>query len=313
VQDTRRTRVVLIVLLVAALALIALSYSDSSAPGLRDIRMAGGTVFGGAEHAVSSVAGFVTGSDSSAATQVKSLQGQVGKLRAELSQAQLSKSEYAQLHKLLQIAGAAQFRVVAAQVIAVGQGYQQTVTLDAGSNDGIKAQETVLNGAGLVGVVTSVTPSTATVRLSSDASTVVGVQVAPSGQLGWVSGAGPADGGDGLMRLQMLSSAAVLKPGDQLVTSASVKDHPYVPGVPVGVITKLVDVAGSLTAVALVRPYASFTALGVVGVVIVPPRHNPRFSALPPLPHPGPTVTVTVQARPAKPGGGATPNPATGG
>ena len=312
-QDTRRTRVVLVVLLVTALALIALSYSDSSAPGLRAIRSAGGTVFGGAEHAVSSVAGFVTGSDSSSAQQVRTLQGQLDQLRAQVSQEQLSKSQYAQLHKMLQIAGAAQFKVVAAQVIAVGQGYQQTVTLDAGSSDGIKAQETVLNGAGLVGVVTSVTPTTSTVLLASDSSVVVGVQVSPSGQLGWVTGPGSANGGDGLMRLQMLSSAATLKPGDQVVTSASVRNKPYVAGVPVGVVTKLVDAGGSLTAVALVRPYASFTALGVVGVVIAPPRHNPHFAAVPPLPHPGPTVTVTVAPKAKKPVGQPVTSPGTGG
>jgi rod shape-determining protein MreC len=40
----------------------------------------------------------------------------------------------------------------------------------------------------------------------------------------------------------------------------------------------------------------NFTALGVVGIVIDPPRHRPRFSVLPPRPaaRPAPTVTVTV-------------------
>ena len=54
--------------------------------------------------------------------------------------------------------------------------------------------------------------------------------------------------------------------------------------------------AGSLTALALVRPYVDFTSLGVVGIVVAPPSHNPRFSVLPPAPHvkPAPTVTVTV-------------------
>ncbi len=171
----------------------------------------------------------------------------------------------------------------------------------------------MLNGEGLVGEVTSVSATTCTVLLASDSSAVVGVALAPTGQLGWVTGPGQAGGGSGLMHLQMLSSAAVLKPGDQLVTSASVNDKPYVPGVPVGVVTKLVVTNGSLTAAALVRPYVDFGALGVVGVVIVPPRHNPRFAALPPLPHPGPTVTVTVTARPRAPGPGASPTPGAGG
>jgi rod shape-determining protein MreC len=311
VRDTRRTRFVLVVLLLAALVLIAVDYSDRSSSVFRAVREVSGDVFGGAEHAASSVGGFFTGSGSSSG-QVKSLQEEVVKLRAELSGERLSKADYAELRKMLQIAGAAQYRVVAATVIAVGQGYQQTVTLDAGSADGVRSGDTVLNGQGLVGEVTSVTGSTSTVLLASD-SPGIGVAVAPSGQLGWVTGPGKTASGSGLMRLQMLSSAAVLKVGDELVTSASVNNQPYVPGVPVGTVTQLVNQSGSLTAVALVRPFTDFTGLGIVGVVVVPPAHNPRFAALPPLPHPGPTVTVTVTARPGKPGANGSPSPGPGG
>ncbi len=295
-RDTRRTRFVLIVLLVAALSLIAVDYADGSSSVLRAMRRAGGSVFGGAEHAASSVARFFGGSGSSS-SQLQKLQEEVVKLRGQLSGAQLSKAEYAQLHKLLLVAGAGQYRIVAANVIAVGQGYQQTVTLDVGSRDGVRANETVLNGQGLVGQLTSVTATTATVLLATDPSAVVGVALAPSGDLGYVSGPGRT-AGTGLLHLQMLSSAARLKPGAELVTSASVKDRPFVPGVPVGVITKLLNQAGSLTEVAEVRPFVNFAALNVVGVVIQSPARNPHFAVLPPLPRPAPTVTITVRARP---------------
>ena len=311
-RDTRRTRLVLVVLLVVALALIALDYSDGSNSLLRAVRNAGGAVFGGAEHATGSVAHFVSGGSASA-SQVKSLQEQVVKLRAELSGAQLSKSDLKQLRKLLLVAGAAQYRVLAASVIAVGTGYQQTITIDVGSSNGVTPEETVLNGDGLVGQVTSVTATTATVLLADSPSEVVGAAVAPSGQLGSVTGPGKTASGNGLMRLEMLSSSAVLKPGDELVTSASVHDRPFVPGVPIGVITKLLNVNGALTEAADVRPFVNYTALGIVGVVIVPPRHNPRFSALPPLPHPAPTVTVTVTARAGSPGSGSSATPKPGG
>jgi len=92
------------------------------------------------------------------------------------------------------------------------------------------------------------------------------------------------------------------------VTYASEDNRPYVAGVPVGVISKVVPRGGSLTALALVRPYVDFTALTVVGIVIAPPAQNPRFSVLPPAPKPVPTVTVTVPARPS-----ATASPSTGG
>src|SRR5580693_53047 len=104
VRDTRRTRQVLVVLLAVALALIAFGYADGSSPALRGVRHVSGAVFGGAEHAASSVAGFFGGSGGSSG-QVRQLQAQVAQLRAELSQAQLSKSDYAQLRKLLALAG----------------------------------------------------------------------------------------------------------------------------------------------------------------------------------------------------------------
>jgi len=289
--------VVLVVLLVVALALIALDYSDGSNSVLRGIRGAVGAVFGGAENGTGTVARVISGGGSSS-SQVKSLQDQVVKLRAELAGVQLSKADLQQLRKLLLVAGAGQYRVLAASVIAVGTGYQQTVTIDVGSSSGVTAGETVLNGDGLVGQVTSVTASTATVRLADSRAEVVGAAVAPSGQLGAVTGPGVTGSASGLMRLQMLSSSAVLKPGEELVTSASEHDQPFVPGVPIGVITKLINVNGALTEAADVRPFVDYSALGIVGVVIVPPKHNPRYSALPPLPHPAPTVTVTVTARP---------------
>jgi len=297
VRDTRRTRLVLFILLAVALALIAFGYGDGSSPVLRGLRHVTGSVFGGVEHAASSVAGFFGGTSSSA-PQVHQLQEQLARMRAELSQAQLSKSDYQQLHRLLEVAGYGGYRVVAANVIAVGQGFQQSVTLDVGSANGVKPDETVLDGDGLIGQVTAVTSSTATVLLATDPSSTVGVRLAPSGQVGWVTGSGKNGATVGLLHLQVLNASAKLKLGEPLVTAASVNDKPFVPGVPVGTIAKVINKAGSLTALALVKPYADFTSLGVVGVVIAPPAHNPRFSVLPPIPHPAPAVTVTVTPSP---------------
>jgi rod shape-determining protein MreC len=328
VHDTRRTRWVLGLLLVAALVLITMDYRDGSSGPLSGLRSAGGTVFGGAERAVSVVASPITGlwrsAGGSGGPQVGALQSQVLRLRAQLSQVQLSQSDYRQLSQLLQLSGRGGYRIVAASVIAVGQGFAQTVTLDAGSSDGIRAKETVLNGQGLVGTVTSVSPHTSTVLLATDATSVTGIRMAGSGQIGWVTGQGAAKSGGPQLRLQVLDATAVLRPGQQLVTSASVHNRPYVAGVPVGVVSQVINKAGALTAVAMVRPYVSFASLGVVGVVVVPPRHDPRNSVLPPKPAPRPTPTVTVTVTPkatgpAGPGSGgparpvSDPSPSAGG
>jgi rod shape-determining protein MreC len=310
-HDTRRTRLVLAVLLIAALALMTLDYRDGSAAPLSGLRRLGGSVFGSAESGFAVVAQPVVrlfggpAAGGAPSSQVTALETQVTRLRAQLSRAQLSRAQYAQLRRLLQVAGRGGYRIVAAEVIAVSQGYTESVTLNAGSQDGVRPQETVLNGSGLVGTVTAVSPQSCTVLLTSDPASVVGIQLAGSGQIGWVTGTGKGQVGNGLLRLQVLGSGVALRRGEQLVTSASVHDRPYVPGVPVGVISQVQGSVGSLTARALVRPYANPTALGVVGIVIAPPRRNPRFSVLPPGPRakPVPTVTVTVTPSASPPGG----------
>lgn len=268
-RDTRRTRIALGALIIVALALIANDYLGGSAL----LRATGGAVFGTAERGISSVTRPITGffargvGAAGSSGRVQALERQLIMLRARLSSEQLSRTEYAQLVKLLRLSGGGGYQIVAANVIAVGQGYEQAVTLNVGSADGVRPNETVLNGAGLVGTVTGVSQGTCTVLLATDASAVAGVRLAGSGQLGWVSGAGPSMPGD-LLQLRVLGSSSALLPGQQLVTSASVRDRPYVAGVPVGVVTRIETGAGALTQTALVRPYVDFTALDVVGVVV---------------------------------------------
>lgn len=291
-RDSRRTRLVLGVLLIAALALITLDFRGSASP----VRGAGADIFGPVEHVahdvsdpVTSLFDSITGGPSSQATITK-LQRENAQLRAALSSAQLSDADEAQLSKLLQLSGRGGYRIIAASVIAADGDYSNTVTLDVGSNDGIKPNETVLNGSGLVGTVTQVSSDTSTVLLATDASSTVGVRLAGSNQIGEVTGTGKSLG-NGMLKLTLFDTNVALAPGQQLVTFGSVGNSPYVPGVPVGTVVSVRANAGSLTQTALVRPFADFTALGVVGIVIKGPKHNPRDSV---LPHPAPTVTVTV-------------------
>jgi rod shape-determining protein MreC len=292
VHDNRRTRLVLGVLLIVAIALITLDFRDGGASPARRL---GADIFGPVERVthdvtdpVASVFDSITGGPSAQGT-IATLQRQNAELRAELSAAQLTKTAKEQLAQLLQMDAGA-YRIVAARVIAAGGGFSDTVTLDAGSNDGIKPDETVLNGSGFVGTVTQVSAGTSTVLLASDASALVGVQLAGGGEIGEVAGTGKSISGSALLRLSLFDANTVLHAGQQLVTYASINDQPQVPGVPVGTIVSVSGNAGALTQTALVRPAVDFTSLGVVGVVVQAPRHNPRSSI---LPRPAPTVTVT--------------------
>lgn len=317
-HDSGRTRLVLGVLLIAAIALITLDFRDGGASPVRNV---GSDIFGPIERVthdvtdpVSSLFDSITGGSSSQGT-IADLQRENAELRAALSAAQLSKADQQQLSQLLQL-DAGGYRIVAASVIAAGGDYSDTVTLDVGRNAGIKPYETVLNGSGFVGTVTGVSDDTSTVLLADDASSTIGVQMVGSGEIGAVTGTGKSMSGSATLRLSLFDANAVLQPGQQVDTYASVGDQPEVPGVPVGTVISVHNNAGSLTQTALVRPFVNFTALGVVGIVVQVPRHN---APNPILPRPAPTVTVTVTAGPASsagasPGGlapsaGASPAP----
>jgi len=254
-------------LLTVALALIVTDYLGGSAP----LRSIGGAVFGTAERATWSVTGPIAGffehgaGAAGSARRVQALERQLIRLRAQLSNEQLTRTDHAQLAKLLRLSGQGGYRIVAANVIAVGQGYEQAVTLDVGSRDGVRPEETVL-ASGLVGTVTSVSPWTCTVLLATDATAVAGVRLVGSGQMGWVTGTANSLSGPDLLRLHVLGSSGTISTGQRLVTSASIGNRPYVPGVPVGAVTQ-VGIGAGLTGTALVRPFADFTALDVVGVV----------------------------------------------
>jgi len=308
VHDTRRARLVLGAALVVALALITVGYRGGAGSPLSGLTSFGGSVLGSAEGAVSLVtspvrrlADGITGGSGSQA-RIAALQRQVTRLRAELSQQQLSRAQSAQLSRLLQLAGRGGYRIVAANVIAASPAYADTVTIDIGRQDGIKPNETVLNGSGLVGTVTAVSPRTATVLLTTDASATVGVRLAGTGLIGAVTGTGKRLSSAGLLRLEVFSANAQLRPGEQIVTFGSVGGRPYVPGVPVGVITRVEGSTSSLTRLALVRPFVTISTLGVVGVVVVPPRTNPRDSVLPPKPKPAPSNTPPATPTPSPTG-----------
>lgn len=313
-HDNRRTRLILGVLLIAAITLITLDFRDGGASPARTI---GADIFGPIERVahdvtnpVASLFDSITGGPSAQGT-IATLQQENAELRAELSAAQLSKTAKQQLARLLQL-DAGGYRIVPANVVAAGGDFSDTVTLDVGSKDGIKPDETVLNGSGFVGTVTHVSPDTSTVLLATDASSVVGVQMASGGEIGEVTGTGKSMSGSGLLRLSLFDANAVLRPGQQVLTYASIGDQPEVPGVPLGTVVSVNGSAGALTQIAMVRPSVDFTALGVVGVVVVTPRHTSRVSI---LPSPAPTVTVTVTpsppSTPGAPGATSTPG-ATG-
>lgn len=305
-RDTR-TRLLLALLLVTSIGLITLDYraeSDGQRSPLDGLRSFAAAVFGPVEQVAAAIAGPV-GDAVHSVSELGDGRGELARLRREkeeltrqLRTSALDRNRAAELDALLRLTGAGRYRVVPAQVIAVGaaQTFSWTVTVDAGTRDGVQPDMTVLNGDGLVGRVKTAGPTTATVLLAIDPNSSVGVRLEGSMEVGFTTGQGLED----LLDLQLLDGQSTVVRGDRLVTFGSQGDTPYVPGVPVGEVRGVRGTPGSQTRTASISPYVDFSALDLVGVVVQPPRKDPRDAVLPPRPRttPLPTVTVTETVRP---------------
>jgi rod shape-determining protein MreC len=189
---------------------------------------------------------------------------------------------------------------VPAQVVAIGpaQGFTWTVTIDAGTIDGVTVDMCVINGDGLVGRVVDAGPNTSTVLLIVDATSTVGARMAGSREVGLLNGTGQQE----VLELQLLDPNAVLSDGQALVTFGAGGGRPFAPGIPLGEVIDASGTPGQLAQIALVRPYVDISSLDLVGVVVVPPREDPRDSVLPNPPSASPSPTSTPTTAPTDQG-----------
>ena len=227
--------------------------------------------------------------------QIEKLRDENDKLRLTLQNRKTADAQLKQLKGVLNLAGTAGYDVVNAKVISQGSttSFTQTITIDAGTSSGVRANMTVLSGYGLVGVVKFAYRDSALVQLASDPAFKIGARIAGTQQIGILSGQGTRKG-----VLQLLDNTTQVRKGDALLARGSQNGRPFVPGVPIGEVTSVDNSPGSVTQTADVKFYTNFSTLGVVAVVVSGSTADPRDSLVPPKPRPTPLPTVTVYATP---------------
>ncbi len=227
--------------------------------------------------------------------QIEKLRDENDKLRLTLQNRKTADAQLKQLKGVLNLAGTAGYDVVNAKVISQGSttSFTQTITIDAGTSSGVRANMTVLSGYGLVGVVKFAYRNSALVQLASDPAFKIGARIAGTQQIGILSGQGTRKG-----VLQLLDNTTQVRKGDALLARGSQNGRPFVPGVPIGEVTSVDNSPGSVTQTADVKFYTNFSTLGVVAVVVSGSTADPRDSLVPPKPRPTPLPTVTVYATP---------------
>lgn len=286
-RSSRRARSLLATLVVLTLVLLVVDASASPG-GLTDrLRGAASTLLGPAVGAVGSAGRAVADAASALGggpgREIERLERENAALRLQAGASADDRRRAHELDDLLRTAGLGRYTIVPARVVAVATGPDgvRSVTIDAGSRDGLRTDMTVISGDGLVGRVRRVGPLTADVLLITDPSFSVGVRLEGTGRIGVARGAGERP-----MRLELLDAETTVQPGARLVTLGSVGDRPFVPGVPVGEVLDVRRSPGTLSRTGTVQPFVDPSTLDLVAVVVEPPRTDPRDAVLPPRPTP---------------------------
>ncbi len=226
--------------------------------------------------------------------EVKELKAENAKLKTQLVLNADIQGQLTKLKGVLNLAGRGGFKVVAARVIGRGSAstFSQTITIDAGASDGVAKDMTVMSDLGLVGVVKSVSSSSAIVLLMSDPTFRIGVRIAGSQSIGVLQGQG-----SGTYNLQLLDTSGSIKNKDVILSLGSDNNRPFVPGIPIGFVSSVDHKNASLTQTATVTGYSDLNGLGVVSIILQAPSGDPKDSLVP-KPTPTATIYVTSTAKP---------------
>jgi rod shape-determining protein MreC len=277
-KTVRRRRVVLGLLVASSLILLTAYFGESAGGGLHSVQRGVldvvSPIQAGASRALKPVRdlfGWV-GDTFHAKGQLKTVRKDRDALRAQNIQLQARLRDQAQLGDQIALNKRHQLtdnRPVSARVIGQDPNFWFTqVTIDQGTSAGVNVNQAVVNGAGLVGKVTWVSPGTSIVTLATDHTTEIGATVSESGVKGivQVEAGHPTD-----LVLGSLSGKDVVRPGQMVVTSGTVSNvgkfpSPYPRDIPIGRVTH-VDEPGSDNQQVHVAPFVNGRRLDLVEVL----------------------------------------------
>ena len=279
-HSRRRQLTVLAALLAASIVCITIDFRQPDGGPVDRLQRLAIAAFGPLQRGASAVVRPVAGLAGEVA-ELGGLRDDNRRLEAEVARLRAQERTYAdvlgenrRLRGALGMARRCGCRTVGASVVAgSGSNFQLSVTVDAGSRQGVERDMAVVDADGLVGRVTQVTADYATVLLVTDPASGVAASLARGKAPGIVRGSGSQ-----LLSFQPVRAGTRVERGDPVVTQGY-QGSVFPAGLPIGVVER-VDPAGAASLVprVAVRPYASLGALDVVAIVVERPTPPARGS-----------------------------------
>ncbi len=137
--------------------------------------------------------------------------------------------------------------------------------IDMGEEDGLTLNAPVICSAGLVGVITELSPHYATVTTILSPELSVGAVVLETGDSGIIEG-DLKYAADGQVKMIYLDEDSTVKPHDLVITAGTSGLFPY--GLPIGNVTETGIETTSLAQYAVVQPTAALSELDTVTVLL---------------------------------------------
>lgn len=275
-----RRRVVVGCLVAASLVLLTLSFRSNALDGVQG---AGVSVLRPFEVAATRVAQPFRDAASwtrglfHAKSENRKLTRQVEELRREVAGLEAARQANAYLERLLKYerspAFPQDFNTVAAQVLTSPTVFDQTITIAAGSNRGIKLQDVVVTADGLVGQVTKVFGSVSRVMLiTSDDSAVRAVDERDQGSVGILQRGSSND----TLSLTRVGKDKRVEYLDTIVTAGSPGGGElpsiFPANIPIGTVTSVGQNETDIFKQIQVQPFADLSSLQSVLVLVPKPK-----------------------------------------
>lgn len=145
--------------------------------------------------------------------------------------------------------------------------FDRTVTIDQGSGNGVRRGYAVISAGGLVGRISRVSGSRATVELLTEPSFDVGISIPRVREQGIATGQGQ---GRDLAVEDGIGSESGVKKGDDVFTAGDANSY-YPPNIRVGKVTKVTDTVVGDEVRLRVKPSADLSSITYVKVVLREP------------------------------------------
>jgi rod shape-determining protein MreC len=248
-KQVRRRRAVLLLLVVASLTLLSLYFREGSDGPFHRVQRGVAAVLGpfseGADRAFKPARDLVNWFDETfeARGENEKLKEDLAEARDQLSQAQVTAQQGAELTRLNQLTGGGlvppgREAVTARVVVRSPTAWYGTVSIDKGTSAGVRVNDPVVAADGLAGRITSTTKGTAELTLITDRESSVTGRVLPEGATGVVEAqVGQPDE----LYLNYVQRGDEVAEGQMVVTAgfaSGALDSLFPPGIPIGEVTE---------------------------------------------------------------------------